>query len=436
MGLEDPPTQRTLVAATKRLADKLEAACMYDTPPLIRLIFLFCLFLEASAAAKNSAMAPSPDWVWLSQCNGTMTREEFERMLRTYYARNDAAAGFVEIGEESVRIRTQGDAWQEVSFARASTSKASRLQRFWRKASELGPAPKGKPLQGVRIAIDPGHLGGEWAMMEERFFQLGTTRPVAEGDITLAVAKRLKPMLEKLGAQTVLLRKSDKPVTKERAKTLEGAAAAELTGAFTVERLRRQSELFFYRISEIRARAQVVNELLKPDLVLCLHLNAEEWGEPEKPQLQPRNHLHAIVNGCYGARELESDDIRSEMLWHLFSRMSDEAIPLSECVVETLAEETGLPPFTYFSNNAARVGEGPYLYARNLLANRLYRAPVVFLEPYVMNSGPVWRRIQMGDYPGEKRVDGIMLKSLPSEYALGVAEGLARYFRRERPMTR
>lgn len=365
-----------------------------------------------------------------------MTREEFERMLQNHYAKNNAAGECVEIGEESVRIRTHDDAWREVAFAKDPASVTPRRDRFWRAASELGPAPTGKPLQGVRIAIDPGHLGGEWAMMEERFFQLGKTRPVAEGDITLAVAKRLKPMLEKLGAQTVLLRKSDKPVTPERAKTLERAAAAELTGAITAERLRRQSELFFYRISEIRARAQLVNDTLKPDLVLCLHLNAEEWGEPENPQLQPRNHLHAIVNGCYGARELEYEDIRSEMLSHLFSRIADETVPLSECVVETLAEATGLPPFTYFSNNAARVGEGPYLYSRNLLANRLYRAPVVFLEPYVMNSGPVWRRIQMGDYPGEKLVDGLLLKSLPAEYALGVAEGLARYFRKARPMSR
>ena len=177
----------------------------------------------------------------------------------------------------------------------------------------------------------------------------------------------------------------------------------------------------------------MVNERLKPDLVLCLHMNAEEWGEPEHPQLQPRNHLHALVNGNYGPRELESEDIREEMLAQLFGRITEEAIPLCESVVEALAEETGLPPFTYFSNNASRVGDGAYLYSRNLLANRLYRAPVVFLEPYVMNSSPVWKRVQMGDYSGTKLVDGQPRKSLVNEYALGVTEGLVRYFRRERP---
>lgn len=409
---------------------------MFDTPKLSRLVLSFLMLLSAEGFSKTSPLAQAPDWSWLSRCNHLMTRAEFQGMLQLHYARNDAAKEWVDIGETSARIRTEGDQWREVLFAREPGSLAAPPERFWRKASEFGSAPAGKPLQGVRIVIDPGHLGGEWAAMEERFFQIGKSRPVAEGDLTVAVAKRLKPMLEKLGAQAVLLRKNDLPLTSQRPKTLEAAAALELAPPYTADRLRRQSELFFYRISEIRARAQMVNERLKPDLVVCLHMNAEEWGEPENPKLQPRNHLHALVNGCYGARELESDDIRAEMLAHLFSRTSEESIPLSECVVETLAEATGLPPFTYFSPNAVRVGDGPYLYARNLLANRLYRAPVVFLEPYVMNSGPVWRRIQLGDYAGEKMVEGMRQKSIQTEYALGVAEGLARYFRKARSVSK
>ncbi len=406
-------------------------------PPLLQryCLPLFCVLLLSSVPtllAKTSPLAPPPDWGWLDACARTFSKAEFEQLLNTFYAQNGASAGCVEYGENSVRIRTDGDNWREVPFANEGVRATQGAKRFWRRAAEMGPAPSGRPLQGLKIAIDPGHLGGEWASMEERFFQVGKTRPVVEGDLTLAVAKRLKPVLEKLGAQVLLLRKSDLPATPDRPDTLRKMAAVDLSEPFTADRLRRHSELFFYRISEIRARAQLVNEHAKPDIVLCLHLNAEEWGEPENPQLQPRNHLHALVNGCYGARELEWDDIRSEMLRHLFGRVSEESLPLTECVVEALAEETGLPPYTYFSSNAVRVGQGPYLYARNLLANRLYQAPVVFLEPYVMNSGPVWRRIQLGDYIGDKMVEGVPRKSLVAEYALGVAEGLARYYRKAR----
>jgi hypothetical protein len=396
------------------------------------------------AAQKVSPLAKAPNWEWLDACAGTFTRSEFLRILNEHYAPGDAAAAQIRVTDAAAHIRTGPDQWKEVPFAEEGAQPNAGPVRFWRKASELPAAPASKPLKDLHIAIDPGHLGGEWAKMEARYFQIGKTRPVMEGDLTLEVARKLKPMLEAKGARVSLLRSSDEPVTQDRPKSLRAAAAADLSGnssapmtpnAPNAERIRLHSELFFYRISEIRSRAATVNERLKPDLVLCLHFNAEEWGSPEDPQLIPRNHLHALVNGCYGARELEWDDVRSEMLGHLFTRTVEEALPLNEALADALAEVSGLPPFTYFSNNAKRVGEGPYVYARNLLANRLYKAPVVFLEPYVMNSSPEWKRVQMGDYRGTKSVDGASVPSLVSEYASGVAEGLGRYYatRRRNP---
>ncbi|MEY2599023.1 MAG: hypothetical protein RLZZ142_1282 [Verrucomicrobiota bacterium] len=382
-------------------------------------------------ARLSSPLAEAPDWSWLDRYPGKLSRAELVRDLDSHYAPGGAAAGWVEVGAKSVRVRAAGGRWKELPLASegaGSEPMGAPEARFWRRAAELGPAPKGRPLQGVRIAVDPGHLGGNWARMEERFFQMPSGVPVMEGDLTLRVAKRLKPQLEKLGAQVTLLRRSDQPATDERPESLRAAAAADLSGNVTPERVRLHSELFFYRVSEIRARARLVNEHVRPDVVLCLHFNAEEWGEPEAPKLVPRNHLHALVNGCYSSKELAFEDVRSEMLEQLFSGTAREAVPLSEAVVDALAQESGLPPFTYFSSNARRVGSGPFLYARNLLATRLYKAPVVFLEPYVMNSAPVWKRVQMGDYAGQRAVGGGLSKSLVNEYADGVVSGLSRYY--------
>jgi hypothetical protein len=334
---------------------------------------LLALHLNASGAgaSKVSPLAFEPDWSWLDAYQGKLQRNEVLRALDEHYAVGGTAAGFVEVGPRSVRVRTDGETWKEIQFAPEGAA-VKAAGRFWRKASELGKAPEGRVLQGVRIAIDPGHLGGAWAKMEERYFKIGNSQPVVEGGLTLRVAKRLKSQLEKLGADVTLLRKSDRPNTNERPETLLEAATADLTGSLTPLRIRLHSELFFYRISEIRARASLVNERIKPDLVLCLHFNAEEWGEPETPQLVIHNHLHALVNGCYSARELAFDDVRSEMVEQLFSKTADEAVPLNESVVEALAAESGLPPFTYFSSNAKRVGNSAYVYARNLMATRLY----------------------------------------------------------------
>ncbi|MEI6872987.1 MAG: hypothetical protein WCL08_11950, partial [Verrucomicrobiota bacterium] len=125
--------------------------------------------LFAEAQGKTSPLAPVPDWGWLEACKGTFTREEFQKALDRFYAPEGAASAWVEIGESAARIRTKEDAWVEVPFARENAGLES--ARFWRRASEMAPAPAGKPLAGVRVAIDPGHLGGEWARMEERFFQ-------------------------------------------------------------------------------------------------------------------------------------------------------------------------------------------------------------------------------------------------------------------------
>jgi len=73
-----------------------------------------------------------------------------------------------------------------------------------------------------------------------------------------------------------------------------------------------QSEILFYRYSEIRSRAVLVNYKITSDLVLCLHFNAEGWGDPNAPTLIDTNHLHLLVNGSYLKDELEFDDERFE----------------------------------------------------------------------------------------------------------------------------
>ena len=120
--------------------------------------------------------------------------------------------------------------------------------------------------------------------------------------------------------------------------------------------VRWQNELLFYRNSEIRERAALVNTKLKPDVVLCLHFNAEAWDDPTKPTLIDRNHFHLLVNGSYLPPELEFDDVRFEMLQRLLSRTHDEEFPLAEKAADAMAQRTGLPPYEYTTDNVTRIG--------------------------------------------------------------------------------
>jgi len=176
-----------------------------------------------------------------------------------------------------------------------------------------------------------------------------------------------------------------------------------------------------------------VNFKLHPDLVLCLHLNAESWGDPNSPNLTDINHFHLLVNGSYLADELEFDDERFEMIRRLLSCAYDQELPLADTIAVAMAHATGLPPYQYpTTNSTTKVGSSGYVYARNLLATRLYRCPVVYCEPYVMNSKDAFARIQAGDYEGMRNVNGVDRKSIFREYADSVADGLVEYYSKGR----
>jgi hypothetical protein len=375
-------------------------------------------------AARLSALATEPDWTKLEQYQGTMEREEFTRLLDTVYAPADAWKEYDRCGGGWGACADDGD--EPVGAAIRGPGEGGGSAAVLETAGGM-PAAK-LPLAGVTIGLDPGHLGGDWAKMEERWFQVGAgTLPVAEGDMTLLTSRLLAGKLETAGAKVVFVRDAAGPVTKLRPEDLRDAARAQLKrqgmaiirdkydGAADLLRMNSvqwTSELLFYRTAEIQERARLVNEKLKPDLVLCLHYNAEAWGDPKSPQLVEKNHMHLLVNGCYSAAELGLDDVRYSMLVKLLSRCYAEELPVAEHVADSMAAATGLPPYQYTTPNAIRVGTDPYIWARDLLANRLYECPVVYIEPYVMNSQEVWDRVQAGDYDGRRVIDGKVRESI------------------------
>ncbi|WP_221285114.1 N-acetylmuramoyl-L-alanine amidase family protein [Haloferula luteola] len=373
-----------------------------------------------------SELAPAPDWSSLDPWQSTMTRDAFIQLMETVYCSSRDWQDDLILGTHDVLIQTGiSNRPYQLHFAR----RAATPTRPWRAAHEFPPAPPSSPLEGVRIAIDPGHIGGKWAPMEERWFRIGEGTPVAEGDLTLQVARRLQPLLEDLGAEILLVRSNGEPVTSSRPESfLEEARTSVLEVPTTL------AERLFYRTAEIRARAEKIRQW-QPDLVVCLHFNAEPWGDPANPALVQGHHLHLLVNGAYSPEEMALDDQRFHLLRRLLDGSHAEETAASLSIIEAFTEQTDLPPFLYETNSAraVNVAGNPYLWGRNLLANRIYAAPVVYLEPYVMNSVEDYTRIQAGDYEGEREVDGKLQPSIFHEYARAVADGLARHYRRVRP---
>jgi N-acetylmuramoyl-L-alanine amidase len=414
------------------------------------LLLVFPMFCCNSTAADNlTVLGRKPRWNVLEHYQQTITRDEFAHLINDVYCTHGRADDLIQIDNDSARIlkNRAAQSFFTLRFAKDDVSRA-RVPRLWRPAKSLAAANPEKPLANLRVALDPGHLGGKWAKLEERWLHVDDSSPVTEGDLTLKVARILAPQLRKLGAKVLFVRKSTEPVTPMRPGDFKQLARKILikngvpqprpdvldpNDPLKEQTIRWQSEILFYRYSEIRRRAVLVNTKLHPDIVLCLHFNAEPWGDPNSPRLTDVNHLHLLVNGSYSQEELEFDDERFEMVRRLLSRAFDEELPVADAVATAMAKATGLAPYQYPTTQVTtKVGTSGYVYARNLLATRLYRCPVVYCEPYVMNSKETFARIQAGDYEGTREINGVRRKSIFREYADTVAEGLAEYYRNGR----
>ena len=413
---------------------------------LLRFAALISLALacRAAFAQRLSPLTSAPDWTRLEAFHETITRDEFQRLLDTVYAPGGAAAGMIVVREnEAAILKTLTPAGPFVLRFAKDAASAKAPPRNWRAASALPPAPAGRPLDGVRLALDPGHIGGDWALMEGRSFQLGKDNPVREGDMTLLVAQLAAPQLRALGAEVSLVREAGVPSSPFTIDALRPAARKELLlmavvsprenydgerDPLKVNTVQWQAERLFYRIAEIHERARRVREKIRPDLTVCIHFNADDWNDPENPIFTQKEDLHVMVSGCLSAGELRFDDQRFEMLLRLLTRSHAEELAAAMPMAKALADATGLPPFTYFGGNAVRAGANEYVWARNLLANRIFECPVVYLEPYRMNSEVTYTRIQAGDYEGEREVAGKMRRSIFREYADGIVAGVRAYY--------
>jgi len=171
-----------------------------------------------------------------------------------------------------------------------------------------------------------------------------------------------------------------------------------------------------------------LNHKIKPDLTICIHLNAAPWKDPDNHLLVERNDYHVLVNGCYMGGELADPFQRYEMVFRLLQGWHATELKVADNVSRSFGSVTNMPAFSYKGPNALKVGDVDGVWARNLLANRIYQCPVVFLEPYVANSKETYELIQLGNYDGEKNIGGEMKHSLVEEYAESVFQGLLSSF--------
>ena len=382
-----------------------------------------------------SPLAEVPEWRLLDSYQGAITQEEFSKRCQRVFDPSGALAKYCAIDDEGVSVyRDVGKT--ELLYRLKWAGENEKREKG--EVSFCLPDPE-MPLRGQVICLDPGHIGGDWADVEERTFRIGRDRPVVEGELNLKTCRLLEERLSRAGAKVVWTHNGFSPTTPLRPSDLYPEAIQYLLQDFRSRRVPRYSmnglirwnaELLFYRSAEIQARARRVNEELRPDFTLCLHYNAAPWGSRGRPSLTNVSRLVIFAHGAYTASELVYDDQKFHLLRKLLENSTPEEVGLGAEIGKQFQKKWGFRPENYEgSGYACASGVSPYVWHRNLIANRLFRGPTVFVEGPYMNDRTAYAWIQAGEYEGKRTFGGKERENIFREYADQVADGVIERFR-------
>lgn len=399
--------------------------------------------------STGSPRLPTPnEWFTLDLYQGTITRQQFEQKLHTLYDPFGAFPPYLDINDSRVVIYPTPTERKLPQFTLlfAPPDKPQAPMRWFRTPAEIRAEshPLDKPLNGLRVAIDPGHIGGPWAQMEERSTRYKGSAPVQEGDLNLITARLLKQELTNLGATVFVVRDSTEPVTPYRPEDMLPEARdillahSQASGVRALppdkqnlllgHRVMDLAEFLFYRCSEIKERGNRIRNNFVPDITVTLYIDATPGSG--RGRLTPGNANIFFVGGSYTKTEMADPDMQRRCVYKMVEGSSDIEAEVAADIASVFTQKTGIGPVKYGDSSTTRsvIPGNPYVVARNLAANREYDGPVVCTEPYFMNNEVVYQRLLAGDYEGQRTFNTKSYGSIFREYADCVAQGLVKAY--------
>lgn len=365
------------------------------------------------------------------------SRESVQQKLDTYFTKDKTVKNFVSLTKDSLflyadaKAKTLGKrpefalSWKEArtlgtfinklhteDLKKLLAKKGDSLTYYMAKENSAA-AQANTSLKGLKVAIDPGHIGGTYTMgeAESRCMTLqmdSAGQPdsirLVEGNLTFFTAQILKKKLEQQGAEVMLTRKdtgmSGMDMTywqwKKRIKDpkyIDSLVGVNLLPEKEKRLLRRKlpdKELFklVFGSIDMAERAKKINSFM-PDITVIIHYNVNEtnigWTHPTN-----RDYVMTFVGGCVVAKDLETVSARLNFLRLLISPDIDNSVKLSYKVVQRLSKDLSVPiankeDATYLSKNCISTpSEG--VFSRDLALTRLIRGPLVYGEPLYQDN--------------------------------------------------
>lgn len=316
-----------------------------------------------------------------------------------------------------------------------------------------GKSP-GKPLNGYRIAIDPGHIAGnmEMAKMEKKYVAIKSSPEnklrenisLIEGNLTLETGNLLKQKLESAGAEVLMTRHSpnisafgitfEQWLIKDFKKAVESALANQkisIDESIFLLNKATKNEIFrtFFNFLDIEERARKINEF-NPHLTVIIHYNVDEnnsgWANPTN-----KNFNMAFVGGSFMGEELKEIEDRFEFLRLMVSDDLENSILFSEEVMAGFKKYLDVPvaaenDATYlqkFSLKTAVKG----VYTRNLSLTRLVHGTLVYGESLYQDNLNECRLLSQK----ELKIDNMTCSKRVQQVAEAYYEGVLNYLEKK-----
>lgn len=263
-------------------------------------------------------------------------------------------------------------------------------------------ATASQPLAGLRIALDPGHMGGKiWDDRTGKFVTDHKGHTISEGVINLQTSLLLKERFEKEGAVVFVTHENLGSVTDFKWENLDFSKyipseifESTLTSWFinlvsqasigkilnnlvdrdsNIKRIRAKSEAnrwedFVIR-EDINVRAQKIEDF-HPDITLIIHYDAADPNGDNGVGTKKADYTKAYVPGGFDSTEFASRAFRRDLAKHIFNPYWwHQSVSLAGSVISSLSKQLGIPPDRGLIGDAVAIAPG--LQSRNLNLTRM-----------------------------------------------------------------
>lgn len=316
------------------------------------------------------------------------------------------------------------------------------------------PPLPARPLEGLRIALDPGHIAGsfEEAKMEDRFVRIRLKRKTIkfyESELAYYTVLMLRDYLKRDGARVFVTRKGKGKTAfgmsfadwrkKKLKQTLKEELALDNITAKEKKFFAKNAsdrELFhrFFKKLELNERARIINQF-HPHFTIVIHYNIEpdhiySYTRGSSIGIAKNNYSMSFVPGGFEKGSMDLDENRMNLLRLLVTNHLEKSLEFCSFIQESFEKNLKVPHIPgnkqpgYMWDTSLETGILG-VYSRNLRLTRKVFGPICYGESLYQNNEKEFKALSRKD----DSYRGVKIPKRLRENARAYYKGIRNYLR-------